>query len=115
MATVECTATSSTTEDADMALLFRLGEFGRAFATRGRGKELRSELLVRAGDTAVVTVDFEGITNVSYSFADEFLGPLMAARDHDDTLAIKLVNMTAPVDRVVQSAMSRRRETPVAC
>jgi hypothetical protein len=95
-----------------MPLLFQLRDFGRAFATREKGAELRDELLSSVGDDGVV-VDFADVTNVSYSFADEFLGVL--ASDEANPRSIKPVNMVAPVDRIVQHALSRRRGEPVGC
>jgi anti-anti-sigma regulatory factor len=84
--------------------LFRLSDFGTAFATRGRGRELREELLDGVGDGAAVTVDFEGVTNVSYSFADEFTGKLVEAGD----VELRLENMPPGVARVVERAVERR-------
>jgi hypothetical protein len=97
-----------------MALLFSLKEFGQTFATRGRGAELRCELLSRAAGEDVATIDFTDITNVSYSFADEFVGVLVSDHEEDGP-SLELVNMAGPVDRVLQRAMSRRKGTPIAC
>jgi hypothetical protein len=97
-----------------MALTFRLREFGHAFATRGRGKEVRSELLARLKDETVVRIDFADVTNVSYSFADEFLG-VMLTEASADAPAVEFVNMDAAIDRVVHDAVGRRRGEPVAC
>jgi len=95
-----------------MALLFSLREFGSTFATRGRGAELREIVLARRADAQVVIVDFADVTNVSYSFADEFVGKLSA--EHSQGLEIELANMAETVDRTVRSAQ-RRRTRVVAC
>jgi hypothetical protein len=95
-----------------MPSLFRLRDFGRAFATREKGAELRNELLVSSADDSLV-VDFADVTNVSYSFADEFLGVL--ASDEAHPRLIEPVNMTPPVDRIVRHALARRRGEPVVC
>jgi hypothetical protein len=97
-----------------MALTFNLREFGHTFATRGRGKEVRDELLTRLAGESAVRLDFEGVTNVSYSFADELLGALVT-NDDDGAPVVEFVNMGAPIDRVVRDAVSRRRGEPVAC
>ncbi len=97
-----------------MALLFSLKEFGQTFATRARGEELRSEFLSRAEGEDVATIDFTGITNISYSFADEFVGVLVSDRTEDD-LRLQVINATGAVNRVLQRAMNRRRGTPIAC
>ncbi len=94
-----------------MALHFTLNEFGRAFATRGRGTELREQLLARAGDQDHVIVDFAGVTNVSYSFADEFAGKLAA----ESGRRVESVNMAPSVARTVESAVDRRVDHPIAC
>ncbi len=96
-----------------MALHFDLIEFSRAFATRERGTELREELLRRAAhaDADAVVVRFAGVTNVSYSFADEFLGKLCAQAD----VAVRLEGMAAGVERVVQRAVERRAGSQVGC
>lgn len=96
-----------------MALLFSLREFGQTFATRGRGAELRREFLARAASEDVATIDFTDITNISYSFADEFVGVLFS--DQEDVPRLELVNSAGQVERVLQRAMSRRRGTPIAC
>lgn len=83
---------------------FALNEFGQSFATRGRGNELRQQLerLTMHGELA--TVDFAGVSNVSYSFADEFLGKLAQS----DRLTVEIVNANDSVNRVVQRAIDRR-------
>jgi hypothetical protein len=93
---------------------FSLREFGQTFATRGRGKELREELLARMAGEDAVEVDFAGVTNVSYSFADEFLGVLMTSSGADVPTA-SLANVEPAVQRVVRDAIGRRRGEPVAC
>jgi hypothetical protein len=95
-----------------MPLLFQLRDFGRVFATRERGAELRTELLSRSTEDDVV-VDFDGVTNVSYSFADEFLGVLVSGEIA--SRSVEPVNMQGSVDRVVRHALSRRRGEPIAC
>jgi hypothetical protein len=87
-----------------MALEFRLAEFGHAFATRERGQELREEVLRRLGQEDVVTLDFSGVTNVTYSFADELVGKLGAGAHP----RVEQVNMAPAVARTVERALDRR-------
>ncbi|HEX5925861.1 MAG TPA: hypothetical protein VFY45_18655 [Baekduia sp.] len=54
--------------------------------------------------------DFSDVTNVSYSFADEFVGKVSAAG-----VELEYINMAAPVERSVQRAVARRTGTPVGC
>jgi anti-anti-sigma regulatory factor len=95
-----------------MALLFSLREFGSAFATRGRGAELREAVLAKSADEPVVILDFTDVTNVSYSFADEFVGKLSSA--DPDSSKIELVNMAPSVGQIVLRARERRTSI-VAC
>lgn len=57
-----------------------MSQFGRSFATRGRGEELRDEVVhsLDQGEPILV-LDFAGVTNLTYSFADEFVGKFIEA------------------------------------
>jgi hypothetical protein len=90
-------------------LRYVLKDFGTSFATRARGRELR-EGLASAARTGAVEVDFAGVTNVSYSFADEFVGKLSAAG-----VELACVNMVPAVERSVTRAVGRRTGSPVGC
>jgi hypothetical protein len=94
-----------------MVTRFLLSEFGTSFATRGRGQELREQALKRAGGSSTLIVDFAGVQHVSYSFADEFAGKLVA---EDDELAVKVAHASETVGRTVDDAV-RRRTAPLAC
>jgi len=90
---------------------FRLGPFGRSFATRGRGSELREQLLSETIDEDV-EIDFTGVEHVSSSFADEFLGRLTT--DHRD-IRVSLLGLGSDVERVVTTVLERRRRIAPAC
>ena len=90
--------------------IFELGALGRSFATRGRGAELRERLLADA-TSSHEEVDFTGVTHVSSSFADEFVGRLIT--DHQD-VDLTLRGLTTDVDRVVQQVLARRRDPALA-
>lgn len=94
-----------------MAARFLLSEFGTSFATRGRGEELREQALKRASGSSALIVDFSGVRHVSYSFADEFAGKLVA---EDDDLVVEVMNASDSVGRTVEDAV-RRRTAPLAC
>jgi anti-anti-sigma regulatory factor len=89
-----------------MALSYILKDFGTSFATRDRGRELREDLLSRTSDRHAV-LDLAGVTNLSYSFADEFMGKLRA-----DGFDLLIVNMAPAVERSVQRAVGRRTGAP---
>jgi hypothetical protein len=82
---------------------FRLDEHGAVFSTRSRGSELRKLALAShpSGDT--LRISFSGVQSVSYSFADEFLGPLMLGGD-----PVILEDVSAPIHRIIMSTMRRR-------
>ena len=92
-----------------MALSYILKDFGTSFATRDRGRELREDLVSRAS-APQATLDFAGVTNVSYSFADEFMGKLST-----EGFELELVNMVPAVERSVRRAVGRRTGSPVGC
>jgi hypothetical protein len=94
-----------------MATRFKLIEFSRTFATRERGAELREELAQRAGSEVDVVVDFDQVTNVSYSFADEFLAKLCA----DGRYCVTTENARPGVDRIVRRAVGRRAGDAALC
>jgi STAS-like domain of unknown function (DUF4325) len=90
-------------------LRYILKDFGTSFATRARGAELREDALAKA-DGSAVQLDFSDVTNVSYSFADEFVGKLSAAG-----VELEYINMAGPVERSIQRAVARRTGAPVGC
>ena len=94
-----------------MVTRFLLSEFGRSFATRGRGEELREQARKRAAGFSTLIVDFAGVEHVSYSFADEFVGKLVV---EVVDLAVEVVHTSESVGRTVEDAM-RRRTAPLAC
>ena len=88
-----------------MVTRFLLSEFGVSFATRGRGEELRKQALKRAGAASTLIVDFAGVAHVSYAFADEFVGKLVA---EGDDLTVEVTNASGIVGRTVEDAVRRR-------
>lgn len=93
-----------------MTLTFMLSDFGRTFATRERGAELRELVLERATGHDDVVVDFADVTNVSYSFADEFLAKLCA----DETVHVRRENAVERVAQITDRAIERRTGCAVA-
>jgi hypothetical protein len=88
-----------------MVTRFLLSEFGASFATRGRGEELRTQALKRAGASSTLIVDFAGVRRVSYAFADEFVGKLVA---EGDDLTVEVTRASGIVGRTVEGAVRRR-------
>jgi hypothetical protein len=90
---------------------FSIAHYGSVFSTRSRGARVLADLRERAradGATCVV-VDFAGVRNASYSFADEFVGTLMSDAQHgvlDFTVALE--NASPQVQRVLDRSLSNR-------
>jgi anti-sigma regulatory factor (Ser/Thr protein kinase) len=106
-ATVRCE--DATSEGAPIALRYILKDFGTSFATRARGRELREDVVANVS-VGTVLLDFADVTNLSYSFADEFVGKLSA-----EGFELEYINMVGPVERSIQRAVARRTGAPVGC
>lgn len=88
---------------------FRLAEHGRAFSTRPRGAALLGVLEGKAHGASEAIIDFEGVTSVSYSFADEFIGELMERADagrYDFEPALE--NVAPALRRVIRRSLENR-------
>lgn len=103
---------SSESEGQRVVTRFLLSEFGVSFATRGRGEELRKQALKRAGAASTLIVDFAGVQRVSYAFADEFVGKLVA---EGDDLTVEVTNASVIVGRTVEDAVRRRTAVTMPC
>lgn len=93
-----------------MTAVFNLSEFGQTFATRERGTDVREEFLRRFADDAHVVVDLAGVTNLSYSFADEFFGKLAAGA----SVRVSRTNGVPRLEKIVSRAIERRDGCAVA-
>jgi hypothetical protein len=87
-----------------MALRFVLSDFGRSFATRGRGEELRTVLLSTAPVDEPVILDFAEVRRVTYSFADEFVARLSVSH----RAGVSVVNAQPTVAQIIGRAVDRR-------
>jgi anti-anti-sigma regulatory factor len=81
-----------------------LSEFGTSFATRGRGQELREEILTRAGSGDSVVIDLHNVKHISHSFADELFAKLSA----DTGVAVEILGANPTVKHTVDEAVRRR-------
>lgn len=82
---------------------FRLDQHGAVFSTRPRGRELRQAALSDHARGQELHISFEGVQSISYSFADEFLGPLFLGPDQ-----LVLEDVPPHLHRIIKSTMSRR-------
>jgi hypothetical protein len=98
-----------------MPYRYALAEHGKTLATRPLGQELRTDLVQRAADVAMVELDFVDVLSTSHSFADEFVARLAEEiKLGEITFSINVSNASPDVERVVRRALERREiETPV--
>ncbi|HEY2335541.1 MAG TPA: DUF4325 domain-containing protein [Solirubrobacterales bacterium] len=82
---------------------FLLSTHGAVFSTRPRGASLRSEAIASRDANEELRISFAGVQSISYSFADEFLGPLMSAPG-----TVVLEDVAAPLHRIILGALERR-------
>ncbi|HEX2392035.1 MAG TPA: DUF4325 domain-containing protein [Solirubrobacterales bacterium] len=82
---------------------FRLDQHGAVFSTRPRGRTLRQQAMAEHARGQEIHVSFEGVQSISYSFADEFLGPLMLGPDR-----VVLEDVPPQLHRIIKSTLSRR-------
>ncbi len=91
-------------------IVFLLKEKSSGFGTRKAGQKMRNEVINLHHETGQpVVIDFEGITLVASSFADEFLGKLVLELGFFGfNSAIRLRNMSELTQSIVQKSVSQR-------
>lgn len=85
----------------------RLATHGRTLATRELAARLRSELEADLVAGLDAVLDFTEVRAVSYSFADELIGPL-AEEALKSGAEIRVTHASDDVLRVIERASSRR-------
>lgn len=84
-------------------MTFQLSDHGAVFSTRPKGRALREAALVEHVRGEEIHVSFDGVQSISYSFADEFLGPLLLGKDR-----VVLEDVPSHLHRIIRSSVSRR-------
>lgn len=82
---------------------FRLEDYGAVFSTRPKGKALRQKALSEHVRGQELHISFAGVQSTSYSFVDEFLGPLLLGPDQ-----VVLDDVPAHLHRIIMSTVARR-------
>jgi len=82
---------------------FRLDQHGAVFSTRPKGQALRKEAVSEHVRGQELHISFAGVQSTSYSFIDEFLGPLLLGPDR-----VVLEDVPPHLHRIVMSTVSRR-------
>jgi hypothetical protein len=98
-----------------MPYRYALVEQAKTLATRPLGRQLRADLLEKAGNADLVELDFSDILSTSHSFADEFVACLaeeVKAGEVDFEICVS--GASQDVERVILKALERRSlEIPV--
>ena len=82
---------------------FRLDQHGAVFSTRPKGRTLRQQALSEHARGEELHISFAGVQSISYSFADEFLGPLLLGSER-----VILEDVSPNLHRVIKSTLTRR-------
>jgi hypothetical protein len=86
-------------------MTFQLASYGAVFSTRPLGAKLRDQALSERHGGDVLTISFAGVQSVSYSFADEFLGPIMVEGKAN------LTDVPEQLQGIILGALERRGMT----
>lgn len=84
-------------------MTFSLSDYGAVFSTRPLGAQLRDEALAKRLGGERFEISFEGVQSISYSFADEFLGPIMLGG-----VDAMLTDVPPQLHRIILGALERR-------
>lgn len=97
-------------EDESGNVLFQLSEKASGTGTRRSGEALRNEITNIAGETkSVIGIDFGGISIVSSSFADEFIGKLVTQFGFAGFVQrFRLLKMNSTVEAIVNRSVAQR-------
>jgi hypothetical protein len=94
----------------DAATRIRLDQFGRVFSTRGRAKSIRCQIENQGVDRVQIILDFDGVSAVSASFADELFGELAQMYIDDRFRAQPVaIGLTAQTQRAILSSLANRK------
>ncbi len=97
------------------AILFSVATLAAFPATRGLGREGRDRLedLITTTDAVDLTIDFTGVTAMTISFADEFLGKFLTSYDFAGTDTTVKVTGLDPDNHYAVLVCVERRDTQV--
>jgi hypothetical protein len=88
---------------------YRVADHGRVFSTRGRGAQVLSDFSsVYEQANGASVLDFTGVLSMTPSFADEFVGELLARSARGEIAMPALENLApAPLRAVERCARAR--------
>jgi hypothetical protein len=94
----------------EASMVYSLATQGSAFSTRPRAVRLLADLQETLGDidAAPLTLDFEGVRDVSFSFVDEFVATLIQRALDEQIEPPILVNMAPAVHDMISLNLRSR-------
>lgn len=97
-------------------IIFKVKDKSSGFGTRQAGVRVRKEVInIHTEMQSVVVIDFEGITLISSSFADEFIGKLVLEFGFFGfNNIVRLRNMNDLIQSIVQRSVSQRMAESLA-
>ena len=90
---------------------YRVADHGRVFSTRDRGAQLLSDFSSfcdHESGTSSIVLDFEGVLSMTPSFADEFVGELLARSARGEIVMPSLENLDPAPRRSVERCARAR-------
>jgi len=86
----------------------KIMEYGRTFATRPRGEQIREAILSRP-PAETIELDFQGVEGVSHSFADELVARLAEyGASAAKPFAVEVFGAEPGVERALRRAIANR-------
>jgi hypothetical protein len=90
---------------------YRVADHGRVFSTRDRGAQILSDFssFYDQNGADTIVLDFAGVLSMTPSFADEFVGELLARSARGEIVMPALENLdVVPLRSVERCARARR-------
>ncbi|MBP6827156.1 MAG: STAS-like domain-containing protein [Saprospiraceae bacterium] len=97
-------------EDDSGAVAFRLADAKTGIGTRESGKRIRTDLINMFNDTKKgIIIDFDGLTVISSSFADELVGKMLVYFGFFGfNQIVRLKNMNQTIQAIVERSVAQR-------
>lgn len=102
-------------QDGLKSIIFKVNEQATSFRSRPAGKPMKTKLanLIASCPGQILNVDFENITVISSSFADEVFGKLFVELGPMKFMqAIRLNNVSPTVQALIDRAITQRMQNP---
>lgn len=98
--------------DDDNCLIFTLSEESNGYGTRIAGERVRNKVInhfLRTDPPSRVLIDFAGVSMISSSFADEFIGKLLVQWGFCRFInTVQLCNLSPTIEMIINRSVSQR-------